>query len=213
MQQPALLDEPQQLATEPPHKQVVGNKINGRVDHDQKRSDLVERVQRHVLEDPLRFVDECPDAARNQRRSLTDEEDDDNADEHDRRIDSAAHDGVDLPRAPARSSNGLDEERVEDGQRSEGQTADEDDVEPGVVELAKELRLAEGRQVAADANGAVHRVNDTNRSVLEELGQIEDDADEVEREDDLPRSTDRTVALRLKGMTYDDVSGKITKAN
>lgn len=82
-----------------------------------------------------------------------------------------------------------------------------------MVELAKELSLAEGRQVAADANGAVHRVNDTNRSVLEELGQIEDDADEVEREDDLPRSTDRTVALRLKGMTYDDVSGKITKAN
>lgn len=99
--QPALLHDPQQLSTESAPEQVVGNEVYGRVDNDQKRADLVKRVQRDALEDLLRFIDEGPDDPRDKRWSLTDEENDDYADKHHRRVDSSTHDGADLPRAPA----------------------------------------------------------------------------------------------------------------
>lgn len=89
---------------------------------------------------------EAPDGPRDESWQLTDEEYDDDPDEHDGRVDAVLLRRVELLAPPsAREPDGVDEEGVEDGQGDEGQTEDEDDVEPGMVELEEESVPPEGR--------------------------------------------------------------------
>lgn len=190
-------------------------------------------METRLREPPRGVVGRRPEDARDESRRLADEEHDDDADQHHGRVvPSPQHDDADgtgaaadlapppppPPRVPtARRPHGTDEKRVEDGERDERHAVDEGDVQPRVVELAKETRLAEGRQVAPDSGGAAavttaaqgerQRMDEANGPVLEELGDVVGDAGDSKTEDHFPRSTDRAEELRMERMADDDVPG------
>lgn len=180
------LDEPFQLPTKSATEQIVGNEIHRRIDENEEVPELVQGVEPHLRELPRCAVGRRPDDARDQGGRLADEEHGDYTDQHDRRVVPSPLDDddrtADLPRQPtARRPHGTDEKGVQHGENGERNAVDEGDVQPRVVELAEQARLAESRQVAPDPGAAAaageQRMDDeANGPVLEELGDVVGDA-------------------------------------
>ena len=133
-----------------------------------------------------------PEHPGDQGRCLTHEEEEDYADEHDGRVGSFSLPGVQLFASLPRGANGADEQSVQNEQNHEGHPAHEDHVEPRVVKDLEPHVLANGGQVdhgvvvsgrSVARAPAPSKVADRSRGdldcpIFEELGQIEEEADQ-----------------------------------
>ena len=200
-----LTEDTPELAAEPAPEEIVRHKVDGRVKDDEEVTGLIESVQWEALEH-LCVLLERPDDSRNERRSLAEEENDDDPDEHDGGVISLALHCVDLLATATWQSHGVYETDVEHGEEDEGDAAHERDVEPRVVQLAEHVVAAEWRQVAAEARLVAHRYRNDHRLVLEELRDVEEHPDDVDREDDLACDPYVTERLRVERMADHDVA-------
>ena len=75
-----------------------------------------------------------------------------------------------------------------------------------MVELPEDLIAPERRQIAADARLVSHRDRDPDRFVLEELGDVEEHADDVDGDDRPARHRDVAERLGVERVTDHDVT-------
>ena len=83
----------EELTAKPASEEVVRNDVDGGVEENEEVGGLVECVQRQVGKGSRRVVGECPDGARDEGGELTDDEDNDDPDQHHRRVDSPCYRG------------------------------------------------------------------------------------------------------------------------
>lgn len=143
---------------------------------------------KHLLTNGLRWVLVGPQYPGNQGRCLTDEEEEDDADEHDGRVGAFSLPWVQLFAPSPGRTNGTDEQPVQDEQNHKWHPAHEDHVEPRVVKDLEPHVLANGSEGYYDvifSGRGVARApatpevadrpgSDLDRPVLEELGKVKE---------------------------------------
>ena len=201
----AAAEEAPELAAELLAEEVVRDDVDGRVEDDEEVGHLVEREVRP--RDHLHRL-EGVDHARDEGGPLADEEDDDDADEHDGGVVAVLLLGIQHLALQARHVHGVDEEGVEDDEGEEGQAAHADQVHPRVHDLAEDLVLPDLRHVdhVDHLRGVHQRQLVLLRVVLQELGDAEDGAGDVERHHHLAGPAAATHVLRLEGVADHDVA-------
>lgn len=203
-------EQPIRLPSKPPTEQIIRDDVDGRIQRNQKVPGFVESVQTQISE-RSRIADERPDDARDERRSLTDEEHEDDADQHHGRVVLRSPDGgvVRHRRFVSKPSPGQTdvtyEERVENDEKEQGDGADEDQVQTVVVDLAEQRRPAERTEVVGHAEGFEDRMANGDRLVFEELGNVEQGAADRKGRDHLASSFNCAEGSRLKWMANGDV--------
>lgn len=120
----AAEEETEQLSSEPLTEQVIENNVNGRVEGDEEVSDLVQGVESDLLEG-CRIVNERPDDAGDESRSLADEENDGDADQHNGCVVSRPQGDALLVAPSGGHADVVDEEGVEDDEEEQRKGADE----------------------------------------------------------------------------------------